>query len=885
MRCVPGTRLGPYEILAPLGAGGMGEVYRARDRKLDRDVALKILPAAVAADPHALARFEGEAKAVAALSHPNILAIFDYGSESGVSYAVTELLEGETLRAKLDAGALPQHRAVDYALQIARGLSAAHAKGVVHRDLKPENLFVSRDDHLKILDFGLAKRIEPPAAAGATGAETVSALTHAGIVMGTAGYMSPEQVRGATVDHRSDIFSFGAVLYEMLTATKAFGGATASDTMAAILLEQPPDPSASGRSLSMPLGRVVRKCVEKDRDKRFQSAGDVAFALTEASRAATTAVTTVATGQPRSAPRIATAVAIGTAALIALIAAGFFVARRIPRTPAQAATVKRVAVLPFENLSGPADDYFADGMADEVRGKLISIRGLEVIARASSAPYRRTSKTPKQIAAELHTPYLLTGTVRSEHTAAGRRVQVTPELVDVRNPDAPTALWQQAFDAPLTDVFQVQSDIATRVAHALGRAIGATEESRLSERPTQNLAAYDAFLRGRAAQSEGRTTDPASLRTSLTLFEQAVALDPAFVQAWAGLSHAATSLYANGVPTVALANEAKQAGERAIALSPDKPDGYSALGAYEQLVEGDLGRAAALYEKARDIAPGDSHFLFATAQVEEGLGRWDVAVDQLKQAERATPGNVPIPRFLGTTFIRLRRYPEAREALDRALAIAPANVDAIEYKAMTFVAEGDLPSARRVLADGLKVAEPTELLAGFANYYSLGFVLDDAQRDLLLRLPQSAFDDDRGRWAVCRADAYALRGDAASMRRYAAAAAAAFRQQLVSAPKDPDRHAELGHALAMLGHTEEAVREGEIAVSLDPMTKDKLYAPFTQQQLAQIYILVGDPEQALDALEPLLRMPYLLSPGWLRIDPAFDPLRSDPRFQKLLGPH
>src|SRR5450755_1381244 len=222
MTLTAGTRLGPYEILAPLGAGGMGEVYRARDSKLDRDVAVKVLPESVAADPDTLARFEREAKAVAALSHPNILAIFDFGTHEGTAYAVTELLEGETLRGKLDSGPIAQKQAVDYALQIARGLSAAHEKGIVHRDLKPENVFVSKDGHVKILDFGLAKKVEAVAAQEQTSAPTGSRHTEPGTVMGTMGYMSPEQVRGLPVDHRSDIFSFGAVLYELLIGKRAF---------------------------------------------------------------------------------------------------------------------------------------------------------------------------------------------------------------------------------------------------------------------------------------------------------------------------------------------------------------------------------------------------------------------------------------------------------------------------------------------------------------------------------------------------------------------------------------------------------------------------------------------------------------------------------------
>jgi eukaryotic-like serine/threonine-protein kinase len=293
-----GSRLGPYEILSLLGAGGMGEVYRARDRKLDRDVAVKVLPQAVAADPDALARFEREAKAVAALSHPNILAIHDFGTHEGTAYAVTELLEGETLRGKLDAGPIALKQAVDYALQVAKGLSAAHEKGVVHRDLKPENLFVMRDGHLKILDFGLAKRVVAVAPGEETSALTASGHTEPGTVMGTVGYMSPEQVRGLPVDQRSDIFSFGAILYELLSGKRAFKRDTPADTMSAILKEEPPELSESGRSVPVALDHVVRHCLEKDRDNRFQSARDIVFALGEASGPAATGGAALATPKP-----------------------------------------------------------------------------------------------------------------------------------------------------------------------------------------------------------------------------------------------------------------------------------------------------------------------------------------------------------------------------------------------------------------------------------------------------------------------------------------------------------------------------------------------------------------------------------------------------------
>ena len=384
MSLTAGTKLGPYEILSPLGAGGMGEVYRARDKKLDRDVAVKVLPQTVANDPDALARFEREAKAVAALSHPNILAIHDFGTQDGTAYAVTELLEGETLRGKLDSGPVSQKQAVDWALQMAKGLSAAHGKGVIHRDLKPDNVFVTRDGHVKILDFGLAKRVEETKPAEQTSAPTGSGHTAPGTVMGTMGYMSPEQLRGLPVDHRSDIFSFGAILYELLSGKKAFKKDTASDTIAAVLKEDPPELTQSGRNISAALDHIVRHCLEKDRENRFGTAKDVAFALSEASDA----TPVVRSGEQAAVParRGKSRLGIAIAAVVVLAAAGLLLARRTKTASAAASGVKRIAVLPFENLGAPEDDYFADGIADEVRAKLTSVSGLEVIARGELDP-------------------------------------------------------------------------------------------------------------------------------------------------------------------------------------------------------------------------------------------------------------------------------------------------------------------------------------------------------------------------------------------------------------------------------------------------------------------------------------------------------------------
>ncbi|MGH9368157.1 MAG: protein kinase domain-containing protein, partial [Thermoanaerobaculia bacterium] len=321
MTLTAGTRLGPYEILAPIGAGGMGEVYRARDERLRRDVAVKVLPASFSQDADRLRRFEQEAQAAGGLNHPNITAVHDLGTHDGAPYIVTELLEGETLRSRLSGGALAARKAIDYGVQVARGLAAAHEKGIVHRDLKPENLFVTKDGRVKILDFGLAK-LKPEKEDGQTDLQTVSA-TEPGVVLGTMGYMSPEQVRGKPADRRSDLFSFGAILYEMLSGQRAFRGETAADTITAILTKEPPDLSQTNKEIRPGLERIVRHCLEKNPEERFESARDLAFDL-EALSGLSEATGAVAAARGKSGPRpswaLLAAVAVAGAALAGMAA-------------------------------------------------------------------------------------------------------------------------------------------------------------------------------------------------------------------------------------------------------------------------------------------------------------------------------------------------------------------------------------------------------------------------------------------------------------------------------------------------------------------------------------------------------------------------------------
>jgi TolB-like protein/thioredoxin-like negative regulator of GroEL len=871
-----GTRLGPYEILAPLGAGGMGEVYRAKDTKLKRDVAIKVLPEALAKDADALSRFEREALAVAALSHQNILAIHDFGTHDGTAYTVMELLEGETLRGKLGAGRIPQKAALDYALQFAKGLSAAHEKGIVHRDLKPENLFVTNDGHLKILDFGLAKRTEPNKTDDVTSAPTASKYTEPGTVMGTVRYMSPEQVRGLPVDHRSDIFSFGTILYEMLSGATPFRRETPGDTMAAILRDDPPDLARSGKAIPATLDRSVRHCLEKVPEQRFQSARDIVFALLEASssRIGTSGPHAIAAPAVRK-RNIRLPIAIGAAVLLAVAGVS------IPRWPRKGATgaagPRRVAVLPFENLGAAEDDYFADGMADEVRGKLTMLPDLKVIARSSSTPYRKSTKTPKEIAAELNVSYLLTGTVRSEKSSGATRVHLSPELVDVTRPDAPTSKWQQTFDSALTDVYRVQSDIAMRVAQALGVVLSAGEEKRLGEKPTQNPAAYEAYLRGEETHREaGSDLD---VRMALTFYEQAVALDPGFALAWTRISQANTNLYGS-TPSPALAARAREAADKSLALSPDLAEGHLALGSYYSGVENDSKRALEEYALGLRLAPSNVELLAATGWLELALDRMDEAVGHLREAERLDPRSADAIAGLGDVLFKSGRYTEAREAYDRAQVLAPHGLNLICTKARLCLAQGDLAGARALFQAVPKDVSPVVLVAVVASN-ELAWLLDETQIDLLLRLAPSAFDDNRVHWGLCLAEACALRGDTAKARLFAEEARKALEEK-IRVDSARANHVQLGTAYAYLGRKTDAMREAELA--LQGLTPDTAPPESRQTRAAvgQIYILVGEQEKALDLLVPGLERNKVVTPEWLKIDPNFDPLRKNPRFQKLV---
>ena len=879
MRDLIGRTLGHYRIAEKIGEGGMGEVYRAHDEPLDRDVAIKVLPEAVAEDPQRLARFEREARAVAKLAHPNILEIWDFGSEDGVAYAVMELLEGESLRELISKGGITTGKAVEYARSIADGLAAAHDKDIIHRDLKPENVFLTTDGRIKILDFGLAK-LKLPEADLTTETPTATLDTAPGGLIGTVPYMAPEQVQGQPADHRSDIFALGVVLYEMLTGHRPFGGSTTVETAAAILKEDPEPISVAAPAVSPALGNVVSRCLEKRPEDRFDSARDLSATLG--------ALGTPGPGKgaiidPSPPPRWQQILFIAAAVILFLV---FSLKGHFGRLVEQAFDVDppRIVVLPFENLGLPDDEYFADGMTEEIISRLSAVSGLLVISRTSAMQYKSTDKAIRQIGEELNVQYVLEGTVRWERTGEGfGRVRITPQLIKVADD---THLWSDRYDRAIESVFEVQADIAQQVVGQLHVNLLKPEGEVLSVVPTENRAAYDAYLRGLYFFNSG-SSSAQQLHIAADYFEQAVMEDPMFALAWAQLANTHSRLFSFGHDRSPGRKEsAKTAAERALEIDPDLAEGFGALGYFYYGCNRDYGRARIEYDKALEIRPNYGRVRFLRGVLLKRQGRFREALIEYDRSAEISPMEASLELDRSIVHRFLREYAEAEQTARRAISLSPRGFEGLHELRLTKIDQGKVDAARRVLEDA-----PFEQSALDVEWLEQLIVERRFEEALnkTREMPDSAFRERWGSRGVGQKEYYECRcsyylGGLVKSNEACAKAVEVFEGRVHEAIDVNRNRLMLGLTYSLIGHGDQAIREIEKSETDRLAVEDIFTGQSTEWAFSIILARTGRFDSALDKIEHLLSTPsgvFVSVPG-LRLHPDWDPLRDHPRFQALL---
>ncbi len=662
----PNTRLGRYVIIAPIGAGGMGEVYRAKDTRLGREVAVKVLSERLANNANALARFEREAKSVAALSHPNIFAIHDVGHEDGIDFAVTELLEGETLRERLRRSAVPWRKAVEYGIAIADGMAAAHAKGIIHRDIKPENIFLTKDGVVKILDFGLA-RVAPDANVPAellADTPTMTLDTRPGTVLGTVNYMSPEQISGRATDARTDIFSFGCVLYELISGRRAFSGKSVAEITTALLRDEPPTLSDSGQMVPVELDRVIVRCHEKKPELRIQSARDLSFALRDLLSDSGPTKPAVTQRGLRSRTMFWVQLAVGAVALVALLLAldvgGW---RKPPINGPQMGVISSLAVLPMENVSrDPEQEYFVDGMTEALISNLAKIGGLKVISRTSAMRYKATTKSLPEIARELNVDAVVEGSV----LRVGERVRITAQLIHAATDEH---LWTESYDRDLRDILSLQSEVARTIAQQIKVTLTPQEQAQMVELRPINAEAYQAYLKGRFYW-EKRTPD--GLKKAVEYFEQAISLEPNWPLGYAGLADAYVLMpvFASMRPSEVIP-KARAAANRALELDDNLAEAHATLAHISAIYDWNWAMAEREYKLAIAISPNYSTAFHWYSLFLMLTGRLDESIRTISKAQELDPLSLAISVNLARVHYYNGELKQAETMLRESLELGP----------------------------------------------------------------------------------------------------------------------------------------------------------------------------------------------------------------------
>jgi len=863
----------------------MATVFLAHDLKHDRPVALKVLHPefATSVGPE---RFQREIRFAARLQHPHILSVYDSGAAAGQLWFTMPYVEGEALRSRLRREVqLPVEEALRITREAAQALHYAHEQRVVHRDIKPENLLLTRDGNTLVADFGIARAL----------GGSDERLTETGLTIGTPAYMSPEQASGDRgLDARTDIYSLATVLYEMLAGEPPYTGPTAQ----AIITKRLSDPVPSVRRLrsSVPpaVDQAVTRALAPIAADRYTTAAQFAQALAPSETMPTAPPTLASAARPPFPPasplpmRRGRRLSGGVAALGIgfVMGLGLLFAWRHAHEDGATPGPKHLAVLPFENQGDSADAYFADGITDELRGKLATLPGLEVIASRSSNDYRRTTKSLPEIARELGVDYLLVGKIRWQKTAGGvSAVQVSPELIWVAPRGAPTTRWSQPFDAPLTDVFQVQADIASRVAQALDVALGTGVPEALAARPTANTEAYDDYLRANEYWDRGTIPDT---RLASELYHQAIALDSTFALAWARLARAEAWIYwFRADHSAEQLSRVDQTARRALALAPELPEAHAAMGYYHFWGHRDFARALDEFALASRAEPNDAELANVVGLVLRRQGKWEQAVASLERAAVLDPRSYDYLTDLGESYLLMRRYTDSERALVRAAALGPDLPYAYDLLMRLYLnREGSLEHSRRVTQQALTRMTLGRLVGlgypelGFRGMYAL-IVSDAAHQAELASFTPPDMDNDTLGYCAFKASLFRYRSERLKARAYDDSTRTEALARIARHQGDAFTDATLAVADAYLGRGKEAVEAARRAVADTPQSKDALFGQAGPMALAEVYTVVGDSSAALNQLAALLAVPSFLAGGELRADPIWAPLRSNARFERL----